>query len=283
MVGCIVTIEGEYFALASDDGRKKIKRPYKIEARVKSPDGALSLIRNKLLNKILTKKYEDYHTFRTHQISKITDLNGEALIGYTNVRLMDFNQIANHVRLHKLPLKLELYTDLGTLRSMVFLAETNVKEFHIKQGQLAKEAAEDAVLAELNPDLFDGAEIKTPESGVLDIEPAPPAQKVEQVWVKGRGFVPIDDFEEDCNRPDEAPYEDNLDDEVATTQGKPVNYEEQGASFPAEQRPDYNRQVKYTTVNARTITEGEQPYDPAKEEPSLNQQPSLAKKLVDEL
>ena len=253
MVGCIVTIEGEYFALATDDGRKKNKKPYKIEARVKSPEGALSLIRNKLLNKILAKKYEDYHTFRTHQITKVTDLNGDSLIGYTNVRLMDFNQIANHVRQFKLPLKLELYTDLGTLRDMVFLAETNVKEFHIKQGQLAKEAAEDAVLAELNPDLFDGEEIKTPEVGILDIEAKTPAQKVEQVWVKGRGFVPITEFEEDFNRPEEAPYEDNLDDEVG----------------------NQHETVQYVPVNARTMTEGEQPYDPKAE--------VAAQKLADEL
>jgi len=216
MNGCIVTVEGDYFALASDDGRKKNKKRYKIEARVASPDGALSLIRNKLLDRILTKKYADFHTFRTHEITKITDLNGKALIGYTNVRLMDFNQIAEYVKANNLPLRLELYTDLGTLRDMVFLAETNTKEFAIKQAQLVKEVAEDRLLAELNPDLFDGVPVETPKLDIVDIEPAPTKPKVEQVYIAGQGYVPIDKFEENFDREDEAPYPEGVDDEGST-------------------------------------------------------------------
>ncbi len=211
MNGCIVTVEGDYFALASDDGRKKNKKRYKIEARVASPDGALSLIRNKLLDRILTKKYDDFHTFRTHEITKITDLQGKPLIGYTNVRLMDFNQIAKYVRDNNLPLRLELYTDLGTLRDMVFLAETNTKEFAIKQAQLVKEVAEDKLLAELNPDLFDGLDVETPTLDIVDIEPTPQKKKVEQVYIQGRGYVPVDEFQENFDRPEEAPYDDNVD------------------------------------------------------------------------
>lgn len=217
MKGCIVTVEGDYFALASDDGRKKNKKRYKIEARVASPEGALSLIRNKLLDRILTKKYEDFHTFRTHEITKITDLNGEPLIGYTNVRLMDFNQIAKYVRANNLPLRLELYTDLGTLRRMVFLAETNLKEFAIKQAQLVKEVTEDRVLAELNPDLFDGEVVNTPKLDIIDIEPTPDKQKVEQVFVAGRGYVPVDDFQENFEVKGEEPFSDDIDSEVDTT------------------------------------------------------------------
>ncbi len=76
-------------------------------------------------------------------------------MGYTNVRIMNFNQIADYVRAKNLPLKLELYTDLDTLRTMVFLAETNDKEFQRKQIVLEVEAKEDALLAKLNPELFD--------------------------------------------------------------------------------------------------------------------------------
>lgn len=217
MNGCIVTVEGDYFALASDDGRKKNKKRYKIEARVASPEGALSLIRNKLLDRILTKKYEDFHTFRTHEITKITDLNGEPLIGYTNVRLMDFNQIAKYVRDNKLPLRLELYTDLGTLRRMVFLAETNMKEFVIKQAQLVKEVAEDTLLAKLNPDLFDGIVVDVPKLDIVDIEPTPPKQEVKQVYIAGRGYVPVDEFEEDFEREDEKPYAEDIDSETDST------------------------------------------------------------------
>ncbi len=217
MKGCIVTVEGDYFALASDDGRKKNKKRYKIEARVASPDGALSLIRNKLLDRILTKKYDDFHTFRTHEITQITDLQGQPLIGYTNVRLMDFNQIAKYVKANNLPLRLELYTSLGTLRDMVFLAETNTKEFAIKQAQLVKEVAEDRLLAELNPELFDGIAVDTPTLDIVDIEPAPTKPKVEQVYIAGRGYVPVEEFEENFDREDEAPYSDDIDNEIDST------------------------------------------------------------------
>lgn len=212
MEGCIVTVEGDYFSLASDDGRKKNKKRYKIEARVASPEGALSLIKNKLLNRILSRKYPDFHTFRTHEITKITDLNRKPLMGYTNVRLMDFNQIATYVKDNRLPLRLELYTDLGTLRQMVFLAETNKKEFAIKQGQLEKEVKEDKLLAELNPDLFDGVEVEIPDLNIVNTEPKPNEdKKVEQVYVKGRGYVPVEEFEEDFNRKGEEPYGEDVD------------------------------------------------------------------------
>ena len=212
MEGCIVTVEGDYFSLASDDGRKKNKKRYKIEARVASPDGALSLIKNKLLNRILAKQYPDFHTFRTHEITQITDLNRKPLIGYTNVRLMDFNQIAAYVKDNRLPLRLELYTDLGTLRQMVFLAETNKKEFAIKQSQLEKEVKEDKLLAELNPDLFDGVDVHIPEVNIVNTEPKiNEDKKVEQVYIKGRGYVPVDEFEEDFNVKGEEPYGADLD------------------------------------------------------------------------
>lgn len=217
MNGCIVTVEGDYFALASDDGRKKNKKRYKIEARVASPEGALSLIRNKLLDRILTKQYPDFHTFRTHEITQITDLNGEPLIGYTNVRLMDFNQIAKYVKEQNLPLRLELYTDLGTLRDMVFLAETNTKEFAIKQSQLVKEVAEDTLLAKLNPDLFDGVTVDVPKLDVVDIEPSPPKQEVKQVYIAGRGYVPVDEFEENFDVKGEEPYAEDIDSETDST------------------------------------------------------------------
>lgn len=213
--GCLVTVEGNYFALAGSVDRKKVKKPYKIKVKVASPEGALSVIKNKLLDKVLAKLYTDYHTYHTHEITELTDLQGNALMGYTNVRIMNFNQIANYIKVNNLPLKLELYTELDTLRTMVFLAETNKKEFVRKQALLEIEAKEDAILAELNPDLFD---IRKPISVPLveeipEIEPSKKVtdQKVNQTWDAKKGrYIPVDEFEEDFNRPEEAPYGEDV-------------------------------------------------------------------------
>ncbi len=221
--GCLVTVQGNYFALAGSVDRKKVKKPYRVTVRVAAPEGALSVIKNKLLDRVLTKLYEDYHTYHTHEITGITDLEGRPLMGYTNVRIMDFNQIAAYVHTNQLPLKLELYTDLDTLRTMVFLAETNRKLFHTKQIVLEREAKEDAVLAELNPDLFDKKHpINIPiVTEVPNIEPAKKVQdqRVQETWDAKKGkYVPVDEFEEDFDRDEEAPYGTNVDDEVDVKQ-----------------------------------------------------------------
>ncbi len=221
--GCIVQVEGYYFALAAGVRGKKVKRPYKIQVRVASPDGALSVIKNKLLDRVLAKKYPDYHTYHTHEITELTNLSGEALMGYTNVRIMNFNQIADYVRHNNLPLKLELYTELDTLRTMVFLAETNAVEFERKQILLESEAREDAALAKLNPDLFDIAKpIAIPiveEVPVLEADRK--KQHVDQTWdSRQKKYVPVTEFVEDFTRPEEAPYGENVDDEI--NQSPPV-------------------------------------------------------------
>ena len=213
-------MEGHYFALAGSVDRKKVKKLYRIQVRVATPEGALSVIKNKLLDRILARKYPDYHTYHTHEITGITDLEGRPLIGYSNVRVMDFNQIANYVSLNNLPLKLELYTELDTLRTMVFLAETNETEFHRKQIVLERDAKEDAVLAALNPDLFD---IRRPiavpiVAEVPKIEPDKKIQHIDQTWdSKLKKYVPTNEFVEDFDRDEEKPYGEDV---IAADEGE---------------------------------------------------------------
>ncbi len=263
MNGYLVVVEGDYFGAASQYDRKREKYPYRITVKVPSPKGVLSLIKNKLLDKVLRRNYENYHMWRTHQLVSITNLDGSKVYGLTDPRLMDFNDLASYVQKHKLPLKLELYTDLGYLRTMVYLAETNRHEFHIKQANLEKDYKEDMALAELNPEIFnsqgsqrvkdlseeskggfparDQIEVtkealkasrmttilegkepvanQTVEGDVylnktVEVETSPlitedklETQKVEKVFVKGKGFVNVDDFKEDFTKPEEKEFE----------------------------------------------------------------------------
>ncbi len=275
LIGCLVTVEGHYFALAGSVDRKKVKKPYKITVRVPAPEGALSVIKNKILDRALTKVHKDYHTYHTHEITGITDLNGNPLMGYSNVRIMNFNQIAQYVRVNNLPLKLELYTDLDTLRTMVFLAETNEKLFAIKQIVLEREAQEDSLLAALNPDLFDKAHpIHVPiVTEVPNIEPAKKVQdqRVQQTWdEKKKAYVPVSEFEEDFDRPEEAPYETYSngavkgDDEVG----------DEGATI--NQNPPSN----VTTTSQPTVDDG---LGKALEQVEANQAEARTTNLIDEL
>ncbi len=265
MNGYLVVVEGDYFGSASEFDRKREKYPYRVTVKVPRPEGALSLIKNKLLDKVLRRNYANYHIWRTHQLVSITNLDGSKVPGLTDPRLMDFNDLAEYVRANDLPLKLELYTDLGYLRTMVYLAETNQHEFRIKQENLEREHKEDVELALLNPEVFSSegsqllqgsdirdniaakamtpyprkeapskrskkttiierkeeipqiAEVKAGEvflnktvdapSSVLLTEDKPKVQKVEKVFVKGKGFVSADAFKEDFTREDEKEFE----------------------------------------------------------------------------
>ncbi len=166
MQGFLVTVEGDYFGTPMRNDRKKEKFPYKVQVKVPKPSGALSLIKNKLLDKVLQRNYSNYHTYRTHQLTSITNLDGSKVHGLTDPRLMDFNDLAIYVAQHQLPLKLELYTDLDYFRKMVYLAQTNQREFRAKQDLLEKEVDENKALAALNP------ELEKPLEPPLTLEPS---------------------------------------------------------------------------------------------------------------
>ncbi len=253
MEGYLVVVEGDYFGAASELDRKRQKFPYKVTVKVPHSEGALSLIKNKLLDKVLRKSYANYHMWRTHQLVSITNLDGSKVQGLSDPRLMDFNDLADYVRRHKLPLKLELYTDLAYFRTMVYLAETNQHEFLIKQSRLEKDHDEDTKLAALNPELYGSSqglesikkettiiegkieapvasvkkdmyteyEDKAPPS-VLATNINPKSQKVEKVFVAGKGYVDADKFEEDFGREDEKEFE--------TYDPQKIGTEEAGAS-----------------------------------------------------
>ncbi len=258
MNGFLVTVEGDYFGAPRSGERKKEKFPYRIQVKVPTPEGALSLIKNKLLDKVLRRNYDNYFAYRTHQLVSITQVDGSKVYGLTDPRLMDFNDLAQYVKQNNLPLKLELYTDLGYFRTMVHLAQTNQREFLNKQATLQKDCEEDRLLAELNPEILNDApaqsavktvnlegEIVTAETankdavwdnttiiqgerkeaeqivqgeGVLNkvvsdpasnmlTEEQPAAQKVDKVYIPGKGFVDVNDFKEDFEKEDEKEFE----------------------------------------------------------------------------
>lgn len=292
MVGYLVTVAGDYFGTATEYAGKRQKFPYRITVKVPDHKGALSLIKNKLLDRVLRRNYPNYHMWRTHQLVNITNMDGSRVYGLTDPRLMDFDSLAEYVKERKLPLKLELYTDLGYFRTMVFLAETNQHEFLIKQENLKKDYEEDKRLAELNPELYGSQGLKPEkidvpvkligqmtvtdklepvkvqkesklrktiitkgtrpvvdaastrsgamnqtaknDTSVLITEDMPKVQKVEKVYVQGKGFVDAKDFEEDFERPDEKEFEVYDPTKISLVPSEGILVESVGKEVPSE-------------------------------------------------
>ncbi len=73
MEGFIVTIAGDYFGTSSGNERRREKFPYRIQVKVPKTEGALSIIKNKMLDKVLRRNYPNYFAYRTHQLVSITN------------------------------------------------------------------------------------------------------------------------------------------------------------------------------------------------------------------
>src|SRR3972149_4892173 len=74
--GWRVVVKGEYLALAAG-GRGKVKRDYEAEVVLPNLDAALPILKNKLLDSALRKKYPDFVAARTNKIVDARPLSPE--------------------------------------------------------------------------------------------------------------------------------------------------------------------------------------------------------------
>ena len=68
--GYKITVEGQYYVALGEGKGKGLKR-YKLDINLPSMDSALSVIKNKILDPILSKLYIDYVSYRTHNITNV--------------------------------------------------------------------------------------------------------------------------------------------------------------------------------------------------------------------
>jgi len=159
--GFKVTVEGTYYAPSAVIGKKAIK-PYNITVVLPDMKCALSVIKNKLLNKVIPKTYPDYTSFRTHSIIDVVNLDGsEASIADLTVREMNRPQIAEYIANKRLSVDIDAFPELDDLRDSVRLAETDPEAFKVRQDEAKKDIELNASLEDLNPDLNKNAEEKT--------------------------------------------------------------------------------------------------------------------------
>lgn len=148
--GYAVTVRGLYTTPAVDAPGKKVKKDYEIVANVASLDGALSTIKNKLLDKMLKMKYPGYVTYLTHEITDVRPLSTETPPA-DNVAYMNAEDLVSHIRMVRAPIDPKNYEgDVVGLRSAVVDFTLNPKGFKDREAKRLADRKETAELEALN-------------------------------------------------------------------------------------------------------------------------------------
>lgn len=149
--GFKVKVVGDYYAIAEAGKRGTLAKPYEIEVILPTTVGALSIIKNKVLGKMLPKMFSDYRSFRTHIIESVEDLSGRTQP--SSVNIMTPAQIKAYVDEKDLPVQVGTYDDLLELREAVKFAERDPVAFVAKDKARLADRMLDLTLMQLNPGL----------------------------------------------------------------------------------------------------------------------------------
>ncbi len=153
--GFEVTVEGTYFV---KEGKDKGLRSYSFNFKLPEMEAALSIIKNKVLDRVLKKKYEDYVSYRTYQITNVKPFGDARLVGGFDLWSSSRDEVEKYIRKSELPVKLKYYPTLMSLREAVQLVEADESRFLLNQAQLEKDFEFTESLRALNPDMYDEAE-----------------------------------------------------------------------------------------------------------------------------
>ena len=148
--GYAITVEGDYAVASTEVPGKKMKKPYSITVNVPELEGALSVIKNKLLDKVLKMKYPGYLTFYTHEIVDTRPLTADTPPA-ANVAYMSIDQLRNHVKSERFPIRIEDYgDDVKNLRAAVVDCVLNPQGFAEREAKRLASIKEDKELDALN-------------------------------------------------------------------------------------------------------------------------------------
>lgn len=242
--GFRITVEGKYI-VAETIGRNKVssRKDYKIQVNVPEYNGSetLSLIKNRLLEPALRRFDPAAKSYLTHSITGVEPLGEEAtevLSKVLTVRTMSVPQLVNFVKGQKLPLYLPLYVnDIESFRTHIEACQRDQKAFLIKQQELREDWEIQQELKRMNPEIDPTGKVQTvtvlpakiaTKDVIASDAVVEEAQKKEEELVKiAQGEEPVDpdggeegyltDGEETFNRDSEAPFADNVDDEVVAS------------------------------------------------------------------
>jgi hypothetical protein len=155
--GYAITVEGLYLAPSNEIMGKKTRKPYSLVVKLEKLDGALSTIKNKMLDKMLKHKYPDYVTYTTHEITRVEPMTPDTP-PVDNVQFMDEAKLLSFIEFKKVPVSPKNYEgDVKNLRAAVVDFLLNPKGFEEREAKRLVSIAEDRELAKLNPELGEDA------------------------------------------------------------------------------------------------------------------------------
>lgn len=152
--GFEVTVEGDYFVT---DGKNKGLERYAFNFKLPSMDSALSVIKNNVLDLVLKKRYTDYVSYRTYQITKVVPFGTAQVLGF-DLWSASRDEVEKYTRKRELPVKIKYYPTLMALREAVILAESDEDRFLLNQAKLEEDFKFTEQLRILNPDMYVEAE-----------------------------------------------------------------------------------------------------------------------------
>lgn len=147
--GYRVAVKGEYRAHIPGDKAKTVK-PYEAVFNLPELRGALSVIKNKLLDNFLKKKHSDFASVRTQEIVSATPLDPRTPAP-DSLLYMDFDALKAYTLQAKAPIDPSQYHDVAHLRAALIDWKQTPKGFEKREAQRQVERKEDAALAAMNP------------------------------------------------------------------------------------------------------------------------------------
>ncbi|MCP4990968.1 MAG: hypothetical protein GY928_34455 [Colwellia sp.] len=165
--GYKVKVEGEY--IASTVSKGKVIQNYSVEVNLPTMDCALSILKGKVLPKVLSKRYKDFVRLRSQHIMQATPF-GDVVPTKAVLWQMNEKTIHSYIKENSLPVKPHLYENLLALRTAVQLAEDDPDRFARKQGKLEKDFKVDSGLRALNPEFYDNDSEPTSQDALTNPE-----------------------------------------------------------------------------------------------------------------
>lgn len=147
--GYAITVEGEYYEASKEIRGKNARAEYSVVVTLPSLEGALSVIKNKLLDKMLKMRYPGYVSFRTHKIAKVVPLTND-LPDSDDLQYMSEEKLKSFITFKKVPVNPVDYPVLSDLRDAVIDYVLNPKGFEAREAKRKADREETNELLAMN-------------------------------------------------------------------------------------------------------------------------------------
>jgi len=154
----ILTVQGQYYATQSGGGKGRAQYTIDVRLPASMMDRPLSIIKNKILDVALAKKYDNYAGYRTYEIKKVVAPD-EASSRFLTVGLMSRDQLIKYVYAEALDFDPTKFRKAVDLRKAITDFNDNPELFKKRYIKMAADMDVVNEVLDLNVDIMgDGGE-----------------------------------------------------------------------------------------------------------------------------